>query len=302
MPDSPVEKVLISDIKVENRRREEFGDIEGLAESIGKLGLIQPIVVDEEYHLIAGERRLRACQQLGWFDVPVRLYRDLSEAERREIELEENVRRKDFTPYELSKNLVRLVETAAEVLRKDSLLNANNESPRKRGGQPKPDADTKIAERIGVPQPTISVARHHVAAVERYPELAVVAPTQKDAITVAKNLDALPDSDRDAARSRLMKHDQSTLAVLAEKPPMPAYKPKSEKTPSLKWREWIGDLRLGLSGIANAGTSNLARRWSPTERQLFVTDLRGFRVALDQLINELEEQRDEADELEQQAG
>jgi hypothetical protein len=67
-----------------------------------------------------------------------------------------------------------------------------------------------------------NVAKQHVAAVEKYPELAALISTQKDAITVAKNLDTLPEEERTQARARLMKHDQSTLALLAEKPPMPA--------------------------------------------------------------------------------
>lgn len=48
--------------------------------------------------MIAGVRLL------GWDDVPVRTLRDLSEDEKREVELEENLRRKDLTPEERSKD------------------------------------------------------------------------------------------------------------------------------------------------------------------------------------------------------
>jgi hypothetical protein len=43
----------------------------------------------------------------------VRRWGDLSDAERREIELSENFDRNDFTPYERSRQIVALAETAA---------------------------------------------------------------------------------------------------------------------------------------------------------------------------------------------
>lgn len=61
-----------------------------------------------------------------------------------------------------------------------------------KGGRPsKSDAEAKISERIGVPRQTINLARQHVKAAEKYPVLKKAA-TQKEALTVAKNLDALP--------------------------------------------------------------------------------------------------------------
>lgn len=54
----------IADIKVGKRRREEMGDIEGLAASIRRYGLIHPVVVDQDWNLVAGSRRLAALNQL----------------------------------------------------------------------------------------------------------------------------------------------------------------------------------------------------------------------------------------------
>ena len=51
--------------------------------------------------------RLEACKILGQSRVPVRLLGELTEQERQEIELEENLRRKDLTPYEQARELVR---------------------------------------------------------------------------------------------------------------------------------------------------------------------------------------------------
>lgn len=71
-------KIPISDIVVGTRRREDLGDISGLADSISSWGLLHPVVVDDKNRLVAGERRLRACQQLGWSEIPVTRLSELS--------------------------------------------------------------------------------------------------------------------------------------------------------------------------------------------------------------------------------
>lgn len=83
-------------IKLTERQRIDYGDISELAESIRKYGLLQPIVIDNEDRLIAGGRRLMAVKSLGWEDVPVQRISTLSESQRAEMELEENIRRKDI--------------------------------------------------------------------------------------------------------------------------------------------------------------------------------------------------------------
>lgn len=65
-------KAFLSQIKIENRYRVELGDIEGLAESIKNLGLLHPPIIDGNYKLIDGERRIRALQHLGLDEIEVR--------------------------------------------------------------------------------------------------------------------------------------------------------------------------------------------------------------------------------------
>lgn len=86
----------IADIQIGKRMRKDFGDIDDLASSMSRLGQIQPIVVSGN-ELIAGERRLRAAMLLGWEDVKTVDMADLDEVTKKEIELEENVKRKEFT-------------------------------------------------------------------------------------------------------------------------------------------------------------------------------------------------------------
>jgi ParB family chromosome partitioning protein len=68
MPD-----MRIDAIEVGERVRQDLGDIEGLAESIGDIGLLHPITITDEGKLLAGQRRLEAARRLGWDTVPVRV-------------------------------------------------------------------------------------------------------------------------------------------------------------------------------------------------------------------------------------
>lgn len=78
------------------RQRKELTGIDELAESIHRIGLINPIVITADGKLIAGERRLTACRSLGWTAIPVQFVDDLSDYELQSIELEENIKRVDL--------------------------------------------------------------------------------------------------------------------------------------------------------------------------------------------------------------
>jgi ParB-like chromosome segregation protein Spo0J len=58
-------KIEIAKIKVGKRLRADLGDLTNLKKSIELLGLLHPIVVTEGLVLVAGERRLQACKELG---------------------------------------------------------------------------------------------------------------------------------------------------------------------------------------------------------------------------------------------
>lgn len=95
--------VNVSDIIVGERFRVDFGDIEELKESIRSKGIIQPLSVDSNMNLLAGGRRFRASSELGLPTVPVIVREIEDEIDAREIELMENVHRKDFNWAEQAK-------------------------------------------------------------------------------------------------------------------------------------------------------------------------------------------------------
>lgn len=82
-----------------------------LAESIRVQGVVQPIVVrpvDDQFELIAGERRWRAAQIAGLQKIPA-VVRQLDEQSAAAIALIENIQRQDLSPLEEADALLRLI-------------------------------------------------------------------------------------------------------------------------------------------------------------------------------------------------
>ncbi|ASK61772.1 nucleoid occlusion protein [Virgibacillus phasianinus] len=84
-----------------------------LAQTIKTHGMIQPIVVrkldKDEYELIAGERRWRAVQTLGWENTPV-IVQDMTDTETASVALIENLQREELTVVEEARAYARLIE------------------------------------------------------------------------------------------------------------------------------------------------------------------------------------------------
>lgn len=100
-----IEKIIVKD-----RIRKDFGDIKELADDIKQNGLINPPVVNKEYELLAGERRLRACKLLGWSQIEVRMMDTRNEEHDFDVEVSENENRKDFSRTEREAIYTRRVE------------------------------------------------------------------------------------------------------------------------------------------------------------------------------------------------
>lgn len=97
-------KIDIELIKVDEatRIRKDIGDLASLQESIQQVGLINPVLVDENYTLVAGFRRLSACKKLGLKEIETRvLEMGGDELKMLEAEVAENFYRKEFTPEEI---------------------------------------------------------------------------------------------------------------------------------------------------------------------------------------------------------
>lgn len=106
-----------------NQPRTVMGDLEELVGSIRERGVLEPILVrripredgqeeepgQEVFRIISGERRYRAAQQAGLYEVPA-IEMDVTEQEALEIALIENLQRKDLTPFEEAEGYKALSE------------------------------------------------------------------------------------------------------------------------------------------------------------------------------------------------
>lgn len=116
----------LKDIIVEERQREELGDIPEQAESMKQFGQLQPIIVELrqpregetslKYILRAGGRRLAAAAVLGWTQIEAGVRGEMSPLTAQLIELEENIRRKDLTWQEKTKAVERIHRLKVEEL------------------------------------------------------------------------------------------------------------------------------------------------------------------------------------------
>lgn len=109
-------EIPISAIRANSRQpRTQFDQekLEELAVSIREFGVLQPLIVrplsDDQFELIAGERRLRASKIAGLKSVPV-VIRAASSQASLEIAIIENVQREDITAMECAVAYKRLIE------------------------------------------------------------------------------------------------------------------------------------------------------------------------------------------------
>ncbi len=100
--------VRIADIQIKKRARHDLGNLSELAGSMKEHGLMNPVILTEDRILISGHRRISAAKKLGWKTIEARILPDLSEKERLEMEIDENLHRKDFTSDEIVEAFHRL--------------------------------------------------------------------------------------------------------------------------------------------------------------------------------------------------
>lgn len=125
--------VDINKIKVSDRIRKDFGNIEEMAEDIKTNGLINPPVVTPDFDLIAGERRLRACKAAGFAEIEVNVMTVRDYEHQLKLEISENEHRKEFTFSERVEWARRLEQV--EKLKAQERIAAKEIFPGHEGGQ-----------------------------------------------------------------------------------------------------------------------------------------------------------------------
>ncbi len=112
-----IAEIEIEKIRVNPRQpRKDFNpqSMEELKQSIRENGIIQPITVrqiENGFELIAGERRLRACAELGKTSLPAYILPVSSEVEMMELALIENLQRENLNPVDEARAYHMLTHT-----------------------------------------------------------------------------------------------------------------------------------------------------------------------------------------------
>jgi ParB family chromosome partitioning protein len=158
----------------------EHTALEELVNSIKEFGILEPLIVSPlangQYKLVAGERRLRAVKILNLTRVPV-IVRTVSEQQRLEISVIENVQRRDLTPLEEAMAYKKLIDefnlTQDDLAKKVSksrskvanslrLLNLPPEVQAMLGSGKLSEGHAKVILELGSPEEQIMMARQVV--------------------------------------------------------------------------------------------------------------------------------------------
>lgn len=181
IPHGTLKQLNLEDIKWDKRYREDFTGIEDLAESIKDKGVLQPITVSTDMTLLAGERRVRAAKLAGLTKIPALVRKVDGEIDAREIELMENVFRRDFTWLEEA-NLIAEIDRLYKEKHIDWIPSAE-------GGTLKPGwSSRRTAELLGKSVSSVARALQLAQAATVIPELATYK-TASDAAKVIEKLE-----------------------------------------------------------------------------------------------------------------
>ena len=103
---------LVEPNRNQPRKMFDKDSLDELTKSVKQYGVLQPIIVKKignRYEIVAGERRWRAAQAAGLYEVPV-VVRDYDDQKAKEIAIIENIQRTDLNPIEEALAYKSLIE------------------------------------------------------------------------------------------------------------------------------------------------------------------------------------------------
>lgn len=138
---APIQSIRVTDIVPDpaNRKDHDPAKLQLLADEIKVDGLLQPVVVrpvyvdgkplpEGKYQLIAGERRWRAVQLLGWKEIEARVLLTEDEKSATRMRLAENFHREDLTPIDKARDLEQLFKDGATQAEVAAFVGAKDQS------------------------------------------------------------------------------------------------------------------------------------------------------------------------------
>lgn len=198
-----IQKISIAQITVGARHRKDMGDLQALGDSINTLGLLQPIGVTSKMQLVWGERRLKACQMLGWNEIDAVVDPSLDDILRAmQAEEDENKCRLAFSQSErvaIADHIESIERQRAEERKRQH----GGTAPGRRKNTPADSAEVsgdagdtreKVAAAVGVSHDTLTKARKVVA--EGTPELVEAMDKGTASVNAAAEIASLPPEEQ----------------------------------------------------------------------------------------------------------
>ena len=225
------------------RQRFSQGELDSLADSIRRYGIITPLTVrrmDNGYELIAGERRLRAAQLAGLTEIPC-IIMNMDQQESGVAAMIENLQRQDLDFIEEARGIQRLMEK----------WNISQEQAAKFLGK----SQSAVANKLRLlkhSQPVLDELRRH-GLTERHARALLKLPSENQKMAVIATIVQL---DMNVART-----EQYIDSLLQTKTPR-------EKRPNVG--AFIQNLTQALSKIQLSGISAVSER-RETENEIVLT-------------------------------
>lgn len=207
----------VDSLVVGERHRKDMGDLDALARSIREVGLLHPVVITPDGRLIAGERRLAACRQIGWGEIPVTVV-ELGELARGEAA--ENFERKDFTPSE-AVAIKRAIEPEIRAAARE----------RQAAAGPSEGRGAKANGSGKLPEPIRGQSRDKAAAFTGYAARtidkaeAIVKAAEAEPVRFGKLVDDMDRTGRVDGPYKRLKVALQAEAIRLEPPPLPGKGP-----------------------------------------------------------------------------
>lgn len=285
------ESTRIDAIRVVDRHRKDFRDLDSLAASIKELGVLAPVLIDPDLRLIDGERRVRAAKSLGMETIPTRIVSNLTEAtDLLKAERDANLCRQEMTVSEkvsLARRIEEL-ERPKALERMSERGKAGAESRWGGGGstEPTPSAPRRssdtAAEAAGLSRATYERAKKVMDAATNPEEEPEVQAAAKEAVAAMDRGGSVRAALRsvDEAKGKAASPERPALAL-----PQPA-----KYGPRKKHVQIIDSMAVTLRGLAMAaeGIGELDATVTAEEAARLKGDLSKSLSALNTLKKNLE--------------
>lgn len=196
-----IAEMKIAEIKIGERIRQNVGDISALAASIKAVGLLQPVLIDDQCRLVAGQRRIAAVQMLGQDTIPAIIVKGLDDAAKRLMaERDENTCRLDLTLSEKVRVGKRLEELERPKAKEREQAGKSSDGTAGGRGKRKPSSnldegfggrtDEKVGSALGISKDSYRRAKDVIE--KAAPELIAAMDAGQVSITAAHDLLHLP--------------------------------------------------------------------------------------------------------------